>query len=106
MYWGIQHIAKKDTWFKFGSSVYVLEDFGNGSGLFRGPRICQCPESEGYELGEEYIDRQILTFNDFIKFPYYEKIIIDGVCPYEYSDTPSNMSPPAFSPSNIFKSMN
>ena len=83
-YWGIQYVAKKDTWFKFGSSVYVLEDLGNGKGLFLGQRICQCPESEGHELGEEYNDRQILMFDDFIKMPYYKKIKIDGVCPYVY----------------------
>ena len=66
-YWGTQYVAKKDTWFKFGSSVFVIDDYGDGRGLFRGKRICQNPESEGHELGEEYSDKQILMFDVPVK---------------------------------------
>ena len=32
-YWGRQLIAKKDTWFKYGTVVFVVDDYGDGLGL-------------------------------------------------------------------------
>jgi len=64
-YWGRQIIAKKNTWFKYGKPVFVVDDYGNGSGLFRGIRVCQNPDAENHDLGEEYIDEEICNFDEF-----------------------------------------
>ena len=34
-YWGRQLIAKKNTHFKYSTRVFVVDDYGNGNGLFR-----------------------------------------------------------------------
>ena len=74
MYWGIQHFAKKDTWFKCRSIVRVLDDYGNGLGLFRGKRICKNPKSEDHDLGEEYHDEEMCNFDEFVAVPLWENL--------------------------------
>jgi hypothetical protein len=88
MCWGIQHFAKKDTWFKCRSIVRVLDDYGDGSGLFCGRRICQNPESEIHSLGEEYHDEEMCSFDEFVAVPLWENL---GVAfPPEDCDEESN----------------
>ena len=73
-YWGRQHVAKKNTWFKYMSAVFVVDDYGDGRGLFRGTRICQDPELEGYNLSEKYLSKEICNFDDFFEIPLHQGI--------------------------------
>ena len=78
-YWGRQIIAKKNTWFKYGTQVFVVDDYGDGTGLFRGIRICQNADVEmGYidrAVGEEYPDEKICSFDEFHNIPLHQGII-------------------------------
>lgn len=62
-YWGRQLIAKKDTWFKYGTQVFLDQDFGNGSGLFHGKlhsQVCQ--------------DKVVCSFDDFYNIPLHQSV--------------------------------
>ena len=72
--WGRQHIAKKNTWFKYGTAVFVMNNYGDGRGLFLGTRICENPDSEGYEIDEEYHHRKNCSFDDFYDIGLYQNI--------------------------------
>jgi hypothetical protein len=74
-YWGRQIIAKKNTWFKYGTQVFVVDDYGDGTGLFRGIRVCQNPDAENHTLGEEYGDEEICSFDEFHNIPLHQGII-------------------------------
>jgi len=73
-YWGRQIIAKKNAWFKYGKPVFVVDDYGDGCGLFRGIRVCQNPDSENHALGEEYLDEEICSFDEFYNIGLYQGI--------------------------------
>jgi len=73
-FWGRQHISKKNTWFEYGKQVFVVEDYGDGRGLFLGNRICQDAELEGHNIGERYYHRTICSFDDFYDIPLYKSI--------------------------------
>ena len=73
-HWGRQHIAKKNTWFKYGTAVFVMNNYGGGRGLFLGVRICEDSGSEGYELGEEYHHRKNCSFDDFYDIGLHQGI--------------------------------
>lgn len=62
-----KYIAKKDTWFKEGTEVILIDDYGNYTGLFSGTRVCQNPSSEGNwkKLNEEYQDEEVCLFEEF-----------------------------------------
>ena len=74
IFWGRQHIAKKNTWFKYGTQVFVVDDYGDGRGLFWGIRICQNPDAENHALGEEYSDEEICSFDEFYDIGLYQGI--------------------------------
>jgi hypothetical protein len=61
------YIPKKDTWFKENQLVVLLNDYGNGTGLFLGYRVCENPDSEGSwkRIGEEYLDEEMCLFEEF-----------------------------------------
>ena len=64
-FWGRQHISKKNTWFEYGKQVFVVNDYGDGRGLFIGKRICQDSELENHNIGERYDSKEIRTFDEF-----------------------------------------
>jgi len=62
------YIAKPDTWFKSGTVVTLIDDYrkdGWTCGLFEGTRVCLNPGSESHPLGEERIDQEICSFDEF-----------------------------------------
>tara|TARA_Y100000356_G_scaffold134306_1_gene143268 strand:+ start:1574 stop:1852 length:279 start_codon:yes stop_codon:yes gene_type:complete len=77
-YWGRQLIAKKNTHFKYSTRVFVVDDYGDGNGLFRGIRICENTDAEmGYinrTVGEEYVDEKICSFDEFYNIGLYQGI--------------------------------
>ena len=73
-YWGRQLIAKKNTHFKYSTRVFVVDDYGDGSGLFRGIRVCQNPDAENHALDEEYSDEEICSFDEFYNIGLYQGI--------------------------------
>lgn len=56
-------------WFKKGTEVELLEEWTHSGqepwGLFRGIRVCDSPESEARQYGEEYMDEETCTFEEF-----------------------------------------
>ena len=73
-FWGRQLIAKKNTWFEYGKQVFVVNDYGDGRGLFIGKRICQDAELEGHNIGEKYYHSTICNFDDFYNIGLYQSI--------------------------------
>jgi len=73
-YWGRQLIAKKNTWFKYGTRVFVVDDYNDGLGLFRGIRVCQNPDAENHDLSEEYPDEEICSFDEFYNIGLHQGI--------------------------------
>ena len=73
-YWGRQLIAKKNTHFKYSTRVFVVDDYGDGNGLFRGIRVCQNPDAENHALGEEYPDKEICSFDEFYNIGLHQGI--------------------------------
>lgn len=66
----VRYIAKPDTWFKAGTEARLLDDCSmpgaQPMGLFYGLRVCEIPGAEGGRtLGEEYMDEEICTFDEF-----------------------------------------
>ena len=62
-YWGRQLIAKKDTWFKYGTVVFVVDDYGDGLGLFHGKLHSQvCQDKIEYAT-------VVCSFDDFYNIP-------------------------------------
>ena len=65
-YWGRQLIAKKDTVFKYGTQVFLDQDFGNGSGLFHGKLHSQ--------VWQETTDAEVCSFDDFYNIPLHQSV--------------------------------
>lgn len=64
-----KYVAKPDTWYDEGTSVKLIDDYGNGTGLFRGVRTCKNPASEGKnkKVGQKYLDEEVCLFEEFNK---------------------------------------
>ena len=58
-------IAKKNSWFKKDLQCELLVDCKNGSGIFKGIRICENEKSENHKKGEEYIDEELCLMGEF-----------------------------------------
>ena len=58
--------------------MFVVDDYGDGIGLFRGIRICENTDAEmGYinrTVGEEYVDEKICSFDEFYNIGLYQGI--------------------------------
>ena len=61
------YIPKSDTWFDIGQNVALIVDSRPeiNMGIFCGFRTCQNPESEMRLLGEEYLDEELCSFDEF-----------------------------------------
>ena len=55
----------KGEWFDVGTEAYLIDDYKNGSGLFRGIRTCENPDSEARKFNEKYLDEEICEFAEF-----------------------------------------
>jgi len=73
-YWGRQLISKKDNWFKYGTVVFVVADYGDGHGLFLGTRICKNSELENHNIGEQYHSKEIRRFDEFYNIGLYQGV--------------------------------
>ena len=73
-WWGRQLIAKKNTWFKYGTVVSIISDYDDLHGLFHGTRICQDAELEKHNVGEVYHSRHVCKFEDFYNIGLYQGI--------------------------------
>jgi len=63
----MKYISKGD-WFKKGTEVKCIDLYtsdGYNAGLFKGIRICDSPKSENKKLGEEYIDEEFCSIDEF-----------------------------------------
>lgn len=61
-------IAKPGTWFKAGTAVELIGDCRPdklNSGIFCGIRICDNPAAESRLLGEEYLDEELCSWDEF-----------------------------------------
>jgi hypothetical protein len=62
-------IAKPDTWYKEYTSAEIVADGRPqmNSAVFRGIRVCDGLHNELHKLGEEYIDEELCSFEEFIE---------------------------------------
>jgi hypothetical protein len=65
-----KYIAKKFTWFIEGTVAELIDDYRVGEpswdmGLFRGARRCENQKSENRPLGEEHMDEEVCSFDEF-----------------------------------------
>ena len=67
-----RYFAKPDEWFKEGSECKLIEDFGDGRGLFNGVYIVG--ENNGYDTfwhnkghkeGDEVTMNEVCTYDEF-----------------------------------------